>query len=291
MLDPQDRTVLLEALSPPDGYTFDEGIGTTYTLDLISLLSVPLAFTQFEWDDAQGQLTSNPVLLMEALRRHINRLTIFCQAGRISIPKPPNALFGYLEDSVIEVTTGRPVGIFHPKLWALRYINESTAEVRYRLLCLSRNLTSDRSWDLSLVLEGQLVDRKNAYAPNHPLSRFFEALPALAVRQVSEAVQQRAQRLGKELRRVDFAADLPEPFENVAFHPIGIEGHRGSPLPEYWSRGLFISPFIDQTQAEYLAEETEGSVLVSRQEELDKLPKEALAGFEEVFVVAPAAEG
>jgi hypothetical protein len=291
MLDPQDRTVLLEALAPPDGYTFDEGIGTTYTLDLISLLSVPLAFTQFEWDDAKGHLTSNPVLLMEALRRHINRLTIFCQAGRIAIPKPPNALFGYLEESVVEVTTGRPFGIFHPKLWALRYTNESTAEVRYRLLCLSRNLTNDRCWDLSLVLEGQLVERKNAYALNHPLGRFFETLPSLAVRAVSPVVQQRATRIAEELRRVDFAGNIPEPFEEIGFHPIGIEGHRGSPLPEYWDRGLIISPFMDQKQAEYLPEGTKGSVLVSRPEELDKLSKEALAAFGEVLVVAPTAEG
>ena len=191
MLDPQDRTVLLEALAPPEGYTFDEGIGTTYTLDLISLLSVPLAFTLFEWEDDKGQPTSNPVLLMEALRRHINRLSIFCQAARTSIPKPPNALFGYLEDSVIDVTTGRPLGVFHPKLWAIRYLNEATAEVRYRLLCLSRNLTNDRCWDLSLILEGQLVNRKNAYAANHPLSRFFHALPGLAVRQPADAVLQR----------------------------------------------------------------------------------------------------
>src|SRR4051812_35691952 len=158
MLDPQDRTVLLDALSPPNGYAFDEGIGTTYSLDLISLLSVPLAFTRFEWDDEKGQLTSDPVLLMEALRRHIKRLTVFCQAGQTKIPKPANPLCGYLEESVVEVTTGRPEGIFHPKLWALRYRNETSEEVLYRVLCLSRNLTNDRSWDLSLVLDGPLVD-------------------------------------------------------------------------------------------------------------------------------------
>ncbi len=290
MLDPQDRTVLLEALAPPEGYIFDQGIGTTFTLDLISLLSLPLAFTQFEWDDSEGQLTSNPVLLMEALRRHVSRLTIFCQAGRIRIPKPPNALFGYLEDSVVQVTRG-PIGIFHPKLWAIRYRNESPREVLYRLLCLSRNLTNDRSWDLSLVLEGQLVDRKVAYATNHPLSQFFEALPGLALRQVSEVVRQRVERFAHELRRVDFAGNLPEPFEEIRFHPIGIDGHRASPLPKYWDRGLIVSPFIDEKQAENLAEGTKGSVLVSRAEELDKLPAKALGEYGEVFVIAPVAEG
>jgi hypothetical protein len=291
MLDPQDRTVLLEALSPPDGYMFDEGIGTTYTLDLVSLLSVPLAFTLFEWEDEKGQPTANPILLMEALRRHIKRLTIFCQAARTSIPKPPNALFGYLEDTVVEVTTARPLGIFHPKIWALRYVNETTAEVRYRLLCLSRNLTNDRCWDLSLILEGPLVERKNAYAANHPLSHFFHALPGLAVRPPNDEVVQRAQRIGDELLRADFAGNLPDPFDEIAFHPIGIEGHRSSPLPKTWNRGMVISPFIDERQARYLPEGTEGSVLVSRPEELNKLPPDALAEFEEVLIVAPGAEG
>ncbi len=291
MLDPQDRTVLWEALSPPEGFVLDEGIGTTYTLDLVTLLSAPLAFTLFEWEDAQGQPTSNPVLLLEALRRHIGRLTVFCQAGRIAVPPPNNPLFGYLEDSVVEVTTGREDGIFHPKLWVLRYLNSDTNEVRYRVVCLSRNLTDDRSWDLSLVLEGPLIDRKNAFALNHPLGDFVRALPGLALRVVPDVARQRAERIAEEVRRVDFASSLPEPFDELAFHPIGIEGYRTWPLPESWTRGLVISPFIDSEQAEYLARDTAGSVLISRVEELDRLPSAAISGFTEVFVLAESAEG
>lgn len=291
MLDPEDRTVLLEALAPPDGYVFDQGIGTTYTLDLISLLSVPLAFTLFEWEDAQGQPTSNPVLLMEALRRHIRRLTIFCQAGRIGVPKPANPLLGFLEESVVEVSTGQPGGIFHPKIWALRYLNEATDEVRYRLLCLSRNLTNDRCWDLSLLLEGPLVERTRAFSKNHPLGDFFQSLPQLALRQIPQSSRDRAQRIADELRRVDFASELPDQFESVAFHPIGIDGYRRSPLPKEWDRGLFISPFIDEEQARVLSEEGGAGILVSRPEELDKLPQETLTSFTEVVILSPGAEG
>ena len=48
MLEPRDRLLLFEALRPPDGFHFDQGIGTTYTLDLLALLTAPLAFTLFE---------------------------------------------------------------------------------------------------------------------------------------------------------------------------------------------------------------------------------------------------
>ena len=62
--------------------------------------------------------------------------------------------------------------------------------VRYRVLCLSRNLTFDRSWDTALVLDGELRNRKYAIHVNHPIGDFFEALPGMAVRGVTEEVQE-----------------------------------------------------------------------------------------------------
>ncbi len=51
------------------------------------------------------------------------------------------------------------------------------ADVRYRFLCLSRNMTFDRAWDTMLCLDGDLTDRGNAFSQNHPLGRFVESLP------------------------------------------------------------------------------------------------------------------
>lgn len=291
MLDPQERVVLLEALTPPEGFALDQGIGTTYSLDLITLLSTPLAFTSFEWEDAKGEMTSNPVLLLESLRRHINRLTVFCQTGRITVPPRPNPLFSYLEQCAVEVAAPNREGVFHPKVWVLRFLNAETGAVRYRFLCLSRNLTDDPCWDLSLMLEGPLVDRKPAYAVNHPLADFVKALPGLATRPVTDEVRARTELMAAELRKVDFRTELPEPFEDLAFHPMGIESYGGFPLPGEWYRGLVVSPFLDAEQAEWLARETDGSVLVSRAEELDRLPKGALEGWERVFVLASAVQG
>jgi hypothetical protein len=288
MLDPQVRKVFLDALTPPEGFVFDEGIGTTYSLDLISLLSVPLAFTQFAWEDAKGELTSNPILLLEALRRHAGRMTVFCQAGRIALPTGSNVLLGYLEESVVGVTQSE--GVFHPKVWALRYLNDAS-EVHYRLVCLTRNLTDDQSWDLSLVLDGPLMERKKAFSANHPLGDLFATLPKLALQPVSDIVAKRVERISEELRRVDFSSGLPDPFETVAFHALGIEGHRSWPLPRQFDRTLVISPFVDASIAKRLAEETSGSVLVSRAEELDSLSPGALVDFAEVLVIRTEAEG
>lgn len=291
MLEPQERVVLLEALRPPEGYALHDAIGTTYSLDLITLISTPLAFTSFEWEDAQGEMTSNSVLLLEALRRNIDRLTVFCQTGRIAAPAKPNPLFGYLERCVVEVASPQRGGLFHPKVWVLRFRHAESGEIRYRLLCLSRNLTDDPSWDLSLVLEGALAERKNAFAVNHPLADFIRALPGLAPRGAPDEARQRAERMAEELRRVDFKAELPEPFEDFAFHPIGIEGYRRDPLASEWDQGLVISPFIDATHATFLSDNTEGSILISRPEELDRLPTGALAGWGRVYTLASGAEG
>ena len=40
MLDPRERSVLLETLRPPDGYRMDSVVGTTFSLDLLALLTV-----------------------------------------------------------------------------------------------------------------------------------------------------------------------------------------------------------------------------------------------------------
>ncbi|MGB8983043.1 MAG: hypothetical protein WCC12_14300 [Anaerolineales bacterium] len=143
MLEPTQRQHLLQALCPPEGYELTFAIGTTYSLDLMALLSVPLAFAQFDWEDAAGRPAADPLALLEALRRYADRLHIFCQVGAIAVPAKTQLLFGYLENSVFQVQAPNKGGVFHPKLWVLRF-TAPDQPVLYRLLCLSRNLTFDR---------------------------------------------------------------------------------------------------------------------------------------------------
>ena len=43
---------------------------TTFSLDLLALLTAPLAFTFFDWQDAEGRPNQDPLALLEALRRY-----------------------------------------------------------------------------------------------------------------------------------------------------------------------------------------------------------------------------
>jgi hypothetical protein len=146
MLRPDERTHLLELLRPPSGCQLDLAVGTTFSLDLISALMLPLSFAFFDWEQPDGELAADPLALLEALRRYRDRFTIFCQSGQIRLPAKYPPLLTFLEPSIYDVETPDKEGIFHPKVWALRFAAED-GSVRYRVLCLSRNLTFDRCWD------------------------------------------------------------------------------------------------------------------------------------------------
>lgn len=285
MLDPQDRHLLLEALRPPDGYDLSFAIGTTYTLDLLTLLTAPLGFTIFELAGAPGaELTgTDAVRLLSALRRYADRIWMFCEAGRIAVPPKFPLLLSQLEQSVVPV---RPPegGSFHPKLWVLRY--ESKAGVtRYRVLCMTRNLTFDRSWDTMLVLDGEMKDRKVAFSLNHPIADFVHALPGMAITGKAAARSMDAiQIASEELRRVHW--ELPEPFDSVAFWPLGIPGYKKNPFA-HAERALVISPFLSVGTLAEICGHTRKAILVSRSDALDLMPRSTLESFDGVYAFDP----
>jgi len=84
MLRPDSRLLYLDALRPPQGYTFDRGIGTTFSLDLLSLLFAPLSLALHE--TRVDKELNYPIVILEAFKRTADKLTVFCQRGRISIP-------------------------------------------------------------------------------------------------------------------------------------------------------------------------------------------------------------
>ena len=119
-------------------------------------------------------MTANPIAIIEAVRRHAERITIFCQAGQIKVPPDFRGAFAYLERSVVAVRAPRPGGIFHPKVWVIRFVGPGE-EIRYRFLCLSRNLTFDRSWDTVLRLDGKATGSPQPIS--QPLAEFVRSLP------------------------------------------------------------------------------------------------------------------
>lgn len=286
MLAPADRRLLLDVLAPPGGYTLDHAVGTTYTLDLLALLRVPLAATALPWSNSRGGPVNNPFALLTALRRNAGRISLFCHAGAIKVPPSHIPLLAFLEGSVHPVTPPAPGGIFHPKCWLLRFAPEYDDEpVRYRLLVLSRNLTFDRSWDVALSLDGELLARQRRKNPNRPLAEFFAALPAMAQaagHDLPTLGHQRIELLTSEVRRVEWS--LPEAFDDVAFHPIGHDGKPNWPVADL-HRLMVISPFVGAPAIERLANEVRADFsVIGRFDELAKLDNATIAKLNEVDV-------
>ncbi len=285
MLEPRDRTLLLEQLKPPVGHVLDFAVGTTYSLDLIALLGAPLAFALLDRSDREGRLIADPVALVEALRRNADKFVVFCQAGQISIPPADRSLLTMLEGNVVGVAA-KAGGVFHPKVWVLRFTGPE-GEVLYRFLCGTRNLTFDRSWDTMLSLEGPLLNRKTGFRASRPLADFISALPGLAVQPVSATVAERMASVVEEIRRVDFKP--PEPFEDFAFHPIGHDGRPSWPFDKRRDRLLVVSPFVSDGFLSDIEDGSDYIRLVSRADELASLSPDAVTRLSQVDVFDDAA--
>lgn len=291
MLNPETRNIYLEELRPPVGYQLDRAVGTTFSLDLLSLLMAPLSMTLFEADN-KDEILRDPIAVLEALRRSTDKLAIFCQQGRISIPRKDTRLYSYLEEIVHDVQP-EGEGVFHPKIWLLRFTAENRTTF-YRFLCLTRNLTFDNSWDTVLTLEGYLAeDRVYGFSNNRPLSDFIESLPELAVNGASPLVQEHIDLMSEEVRRVRF--ETPQNYDNdINFMPLGIKGYirRDFDLGEY-SRILTVSPFITHTIINDIFKKGSNNVLITRGESLDKLDNDKINKLQnntEIYILDENAE-
>lgn len=288
MLAPTDRALLLETLRPPAGYQLDRAIGTSYSLDLLALLTAPLAFTFFDWEDEEGRPTADPVALLEAVRRHADRMLLFCEAGCIRLPPNESRLIAYLEPSVVPVRAPHEKGAFHPKTWLLRFTSND-GPVRYRFLCLSRNLTFDRSWDTVLALDGVLAERTNAIALNEPLSKFVGRLPDLAIHPLDPKTRAWVNELADEVRRVKF--EPPPNLELAAFHPLGLGGRSDKfPIPKIDRPLLVVAPFVNAWGLARLVAGRSDVRLVALPEWLHELPANTLKAPLQAFVLDPAVD-
>lgn len=256
MLNPNnDRLDYGQVLAPPDNYTLDFAIGTTYSLDLDALVGACIALGLSEETDSD--LMKNPICLLEALRATGDKVALFCEGGQIHTPNNITSLYILLEKIVFQVSTAKRKGIakfpsFHPKFWLIRYVDENGTPL-YRVVVLSRNLTFDRSWDVTFTMDGKVNGRKTL--KTSPVIDFVSYLTSnLSSDENSKAKLKKIRTIIRELPYVHFELNSRE-FEDFEFLPTGVKSADGgfhstndkpfAPLFEdSFHEILIISPFL-----------------------------------------------
>ena len=294
----QDRQNYSGLLFPPDGYQLEKAVGTTYSLDLEALTAIAIVLGLSEETDSK--IMRNPISMLNALQKVSDKIVIFCEAGQIKMPSKPTALSILLEKMVIPV--GLPLDrrlnmypAFHPKTWTLQYVN-GEGDRKYRFVVMSRNLTFDRSWDISFAMQSSkevLQKRKT-----EPIIDFLEFLKSQIHNTTKDAGKKRNSiaALQNDLKDVSFTLESKEFGEEFEIMPLGIGKHgydmnedvlfcNDKTSSDYTFHELVVmSPFLTGKIIEQFNEKGRGltdckRTLITRKSELSKLKESQVDNF------------
>ena len=293
MLNPNnDRLDYGQVLAPPVNYKLDFAIGTTYSLDLDALVGACIALGLAEETDSD--LMKNPVCLLEALRATGDKVALFCEGGQIHLPGNVTSLYILLEKMVFPVTTAKRKGVakypsFHPKFWLIRYVDEKNNYLN-RAVVLSRNLTFDRSWDVTFCMDGKKTSAETV--KNNPVGDFISYLiKQLPETEYAAEKQKKMKSVIRELKNVEFSLDSKE-FTDFDFIPFGIGNQYGSDqkplytlLEDSFHEAFIMSPFLSGGIIKNFNERSKWMehaeyVLITRASELGKLKPSDCSNFE-----------
>lgn len=177
-----------------------------------------------------------------------------------------------MEGCIEEVQPPIVDSTFHPKLWVLRF--DSSEETIYRLVVLSRNLTFDRSWDISYFCDGKPAAK--IQKETKKISTYLQSFYKVSGRKIDP-------NFFKELETVVF--DTPNGFSDFEIFPIEKFSSKtngfDNPLNSIkYKKMIVISPFLDITTLKKLKKNSGRLTIISRKEELDKLDYYQMRGIE-----------
>jgi hypothetical protein len=223
-----------EFLTPSEGWRTDCAILSTYSADLIVIVTALLALTGSDLDSRRTGSRVEFVKAIEALR---GRVSVLAQAGRLAIPNTPRSILKLLDKFVKTVDTNETIHSWHPKIALVRYQQmEDAADSQWRVWIGSRNLTRALNWEAGLTLtsrsdgKGQVVDGLPEVGQQLALRANLAMLPA--------------KRLRAELSRLTWECPPGCDVHRVSLLGPGLS--KGLPTPPSDTDQMFvISPYLD----------------------------------------------
>ena len=235
-----------------EGYKVDYAVGTTYSLDLTSFMSLPFSLGFIE--DPDEAMLSSIAYLFTALRMCSNKLAVFCNFSNIKVPDGHKKIFySLIEKSIFPINAAKkPTDLvnFHPKVWVIQESKINGDTKRIKVIVMSRNLTNDNSIDAVCELTGIISDKE---APSKSLKKhkalwdFLNYLKLFADGPKRKMIERLVASI-KKVKKFDLS---DSPFDDYTFIPMGIKEHTtdGKELLEYMHQSreaVIISPFIDE---------------------------------------------
>lgn len=255
-----------EALMPDEGWTTSWAIGTTFSLDLEVLLTVPLALFHGKDLCEVPDLSNLRSHMLDSLEQVRDKMFVFVQQNNIKAMKKYSLLMSFLDQNIWEVHLAKADRSFHPKLWLIRYEKNDT--FRYRLIVMSRNITSATDFDISAVLEGECC--QDNISNNTPLISMMSYL----LKNRGKRTDIIAKQLKIELKKIKFTAPAPFQEDYYEFYPQQMDGDDICPLLTQnfrYNHLMVVSPFLDDNSLEQLRKNSDKKpVLISRFEQLEK---------------------
>ena len=272
MLDPRMRESwqgFLDLLQPPAGFRLAAAVGTSFGLAVDVLTAALLSMSE-----ADGEaLAREPVAGVMAITRLRHKVRVLVHPGTISAsPHAGSRRFvALLDRMIVEVQPLR--GLFHPKVWALRFDRAPEAPTSLpsstgRLVIGSRNLSASTAFELGAVFEGS--EARGRTPPSPLAGDVADALQAwMAAGKVRPP--EPVWRLPRFIRRL--ALQVPhEATEELRLHWQG-PGRKGlaDQIPRHLTRALVVSPFVQPDFVTALLERADELQLVSTPEALNGL--------------------
>jgi hypothetical protein len=270
-LHPGDRKSwhgLFELFQPPTGYRLSAAFGTSFGLSLDALLAALLALAEADPET----LATEPVAGVLATTRLRSRVRVLVHPGTISgSGHAGNRFVALLDRMIVEVDPA--VGLFHPKVWALRFEKVGTGQSSEsgslgRLVVSSRNLGLSTSFELAAVLDGRPAP---SGAKPSPLSADLGDAMSAWMKAAGERFPLAVRQLPGFFRGLEF--DAPSEAADMLrlrWQGLGRPALAGV-LPDTLKRAVIVSPFVQPEFLKAILARTSELQLVSTKECLDAL--------------------
>ena len=267
-----NRRSIVEMFRPPGGYRLEGALGTTYSADFLTLTSIMLAFVDAESEEVET--FSIPKQLF-AITRLAKKMLLFVNRSNIlySGAKRSSRVFSIYDRLIREVTFES--GSFHPKVWFLKYKPRTTPsnvglQPVYRVVCGSRNVTANNSWELAAQLDGQKAGKQPKGSIGISLSDYFQ--------QIRTKTNSNATVLDELINELPFVRfELPDGVDQCTFDFQWPDtGSLLRSIPNKGKRALIVAPFLSSSFLDEACRRFDNVTLISTRRELDQKLNEGL---------------